>query len=119
MKILLFSFAIGTQLVTPVADRVPIFNVEVSCKGASSADRSQGTTAQTQSYDACMSDEESARQELTPVWLTFSGTARDNCEKEASGDGLASYVELLTCLQLARNDSPEKVTRLKGARRKK
>jgi hypothetical protein len=64
-----------------------------------------------------MKDENEARGELLKGWQTFSVPARINCTAEASSDGMASYVELLVCLQMDR--AADQVTKLKGARKKK
>ena len=119
MKMLLLSFVLGTPLLTPVADRVPTLNVETSGKGATSANASQQTPADTQSYKACIQDEDSARQALTPLWMSFAAADRDRCESEASSAGLASYVELLSCLQLFHESTPDKVAPSKDAKPKK
>jgi hypothetical protein len=108
---------LGVQLVSPVSDQVPKFNVEPSCKGAAAA---SAQMVLAQSYSACMSEENQAREQLGPVWQSFSVANRNRCIAESSGEGLASYVELLTCLQIAGgvpgNMQP---TTLKGASRKK
>jgi len=119
MKILLLSLVLGAPLLTPVADRVPTLNVETSCKGAAAANGAQQTPVVTQSYDACIQDENSARQTLTPLWLSFAPADRDRCESEATSAGLASYVELLSCLQLFRDGGPDKVIPSKDATPKK
>jgi hypothetical protein len=43
---------------------------------------------------------------------------RERCIAEASGQGLSSYVELLTCLQIAQGGVGMQPTTLKGARKK-
>jgi hypothetical protein len=103
---------LGAQLLVPVSDRVPTLNVEPSCRGATEV-----TVAVSQSYEACMRDENSARAQLVQSWQTFSAAERIRCTGEASMGGLASYVELLVCLQVA-GDKADQI-KLKGARRKK
>lgn len=101
MKIALLSIAmLGSQLVTPVSDRVPNLNVEATCKASVAADKAMGLVL-AQSYDDCMRDENAAQQQLATVWLANSSELRTRCEGEATAAGSASYVDLLTCLQMA------------------
>ncbi len=107
------ALLVGLNLLTPISDEVPNLNVAPSCRGAS-----QIKVADAQSFDDCMKDENDARAQLARSWQSFSVLHRVNCTAEASLDGLASYVDLLTCLQMANAVEPEKRTSLKGARRK-
>jgi hypothetical protein len=107
---------LGVQLVSPVSDQVPKFNVGPSCKGAAAASTQM---VDAQSYSSCMSEENQAREQLGPIWQSFSVANRTRCTAEASGSGLDSYVELLVCLQIAGGDSGKmQPTTLKGARKK-
>lgn len=108
---------LGVQLASPVSDQVPKYNVEASCKGASAA--SVGM-ADAQSYNACMKEESQARDQLGPMWQAIPAGIRTRCSEEAGGGGLASYVELLVCIQIAGGD-PNKMqpTTLQGARKPK
>jgi hypothetical protein len=109
MKIALLSMAmLGSQLVTPVSDRVPKFNVEATCEASVAADKAMRLVL-AQSYDDCMRDENAAQQQLTTVWLLNSNEVRNQCEGEATAAGSDSYVDLLTCMQMAgiaRSSSP-------------
>jgi hypothetical protein len=106
---------LGAQLFLPVSDRVPTFNVEPSCKGAAAA---SAKMVDAQSVSACMAEENQARQQLGPIWQSFPAADRTRCTAEASGQGLASYVELLVCLQIAAGPGGMQPSTLKGARRK-
>ena len=85
-------------LTSPVSDKVPVFDVAVSCRAAASAGLSVS-----QGYQSCMNDERSAREELLRDWASFAAVDRSRCTAESSGDGLPSYVELLVCLQMSRD----------------
>src|SRR5262245_22859228 len=102
MKFALLSIALGSQLLVPVADRVPTFNVEPSCRGAVAAN-SASNLVDAQSLSACMADENSARQELLNSWSSYSAASQNLCENEADAGGLPSYVDLLVCLQLSKD----------------
>ncbi len=86
------------DLVSPANERVPELDVAVSCRAAASAGLSVS-----ESYRGCMNDEQSAREQLVREWSMFAAADRARCTAEASGDGLPSYVELLVCLQMARD----------------
>jgi hypothetical protein len=100
MKLALLPILVGLPLATPVADTVPKLGVESSCRAAMTADAALGANKD-QTFSACMNDENSAQQELTKVWMSYSAPLRTRCEAEASAGGLPSYVDLLVCLQVA------------------
>jgi hypothetical protein len=101
MKIALLSLAVMVgQTTIPVSDRVPQFNVEALCKASVAADKTMGLDLP-QSYDDCMRDENNALQQLNVVWLQNSDALRNRCEGEATAVGNDSYVDLLTCMQMA------------------
>ena len=101
MKIVLVSMAvIGSQLVTPVSDKVPKLNVEATCRAIVATDKEMGLSV-TQSYDDCMHDENAAQDQLSPAWLATTNEVRHQCEGEATAAGNESYVDLLTCVQMA------------------
>jgi hypothetical protein len=104
----------GASVLVPVADTVPNLNVAPSCRGAA-----QIQMAESQSYDSCMKEEASARENLLQSWPSFAAADRASCTSEASVQGLESYVELLVCLQIASKYDADKQTKLIGARRKK
>ena len=116
MKIALLSMAmIGSQLVTPVSDRVPKLNVEATCKATVATDKSMALDL-AQSFDDCMRDENAAQQQLGTIWLSNSVELRNRCEGEATAGGSDSYVDLLTCIQMADwVKSPSPATKLRGA----
>ena len=101
MKIALLSLAkIGSQLTIPVSDQVPHLNVEETCKATVADDKASGL-ALPQSYEVCMRDENDARQQLGTVWPASASALRNQCLGEATAGGSDSYVDLLTCIQMA------------------
>jgi hypothetical protein len=104
---------LSAQLLIPVSDQVPKLNVSPSCKAAASV-----AISDSQSFDACMKDEDSARQELVKVWQTYPVADRGRCSSEASLGGVDSYVDLLVCLQMTRDAEAMQKNQLKGAKRK-
>ena len=88
---------LGAQLVIAVADRVPNFNVAPGC--------SQAVTNTSASMQSCLGDERNARNALARTWGQFAAASKRSCIAETSMDGTPSYVELLTCLQMAQDVS--------------
>jgi hypothetical protein len=118
MAIAVSTQLVSTQLLTPISDAIPKLNVEATCRGSVEADKAMGL-ALPQGFDKCMSDEHSARQQLDPIWSSYSPAVRVQCEGEATVAGEASYVDLLTCLQMNDGSVTTSASALKGASRKK
>ena len=105
---------LGAQLAVPISDRVPTLDVATGCKAASSI-----SVAESQSYEACIKDENDARAQLRQSWPSFSAAERTRCSAEASMGGPASYVDLLVCLEITRDAAAAEKIKLKGARKKR
>jgi hypothetical protein len=73
-----------------IDDQVPKLNVEATCKGSVAADKAMGLMLP-QGFDKCMSDENSAQQQLVPIWSSYSAAIRAQCEGEATAAGSASF----------------------------
>jgi hypothetical protein len=89
--------------VTPaVAHDLPRLDVAATCR----ADQNKATV------DNCMADENRARQRLETEWGQFGSADRSQCTQVSSMRGFQSYVELLTCLEMARDASklPKDIT---------
>jgi hypothetical protein len=93
---------LGVQAIIPVSERLPDFNIEGLCK-ATAADDAAGGLVLAQPVDNCMRDETTAKRELAAIWQQNAGSARDSCEAEAANGprDSQSYVDLLTCMQMA------------------
>jgi hypothetical protein len=117
------ALILGAQILgspaVPIADGVPRLDVEATCRAAHPL-----TADDRAPYRNCMDDQTRARATLERGWAGFPAPAKDRCTREATLGGSPSYVELLTCLELARDtridaDAPEPVTpgrALDGAR---
>ncbi|MBX9828474.1 MAG: hypothetical protein K2Y27_26210 [Xanthobacteraceae bacterium] len=97
------AIAVVAQFVVAAADGVPNINYESGCRAAAAASASLGITADNQSVGACMAEEKDARDKLVQQWTQFSPNDRVHCEREAALGQMPSYVELQTCLQIARD----------------
>jgi len=84
---------ISGHLVIAVADRPPKLNFEPICR-ESESDR--------QKVSICLDDERAARDQLTAQWSEFNATDRTRCVRPSTINRSASYVEVLTCLEMER-----------------
>jgi hypothetical protein len=95
------------------ADAVPRLDYEATCRAARPLTAEDKT-----SYQTCVSDETLARSQLERQWEQLPAAAKGRCIQEAAFGGSPSYVEPLTCLQLARemdlNAGPSATERLRG-----
>jgi hypothetical protein len=97
-------FVLATQLATAAADKVPVLNVEPSCRGAAQvASPKPGgqMPSAAEIREACLGKERDARDQLVRQWSDFSSEHRTSCLRSTSAGGIPSYVELLTCLEIA------------------
>jgi hypothetical protein len=89
---------VGAQLAFAVADAVPRYNVEPSCRAAA-----EGSLGLAQDKAACIADENAARDQLVKEWSGFSTADRSTCTGLTSMGGQSTYTELLTCLEMTRD----------------
>jgi hypothetical protein len=76
-----------------VSDTVPKFDIVRECRFEG------GSTVE---FDRCSQDEAAALEQLKANWAQFAGVEKSTCLSAATVGGFASYVELLTCLEMAR-----------------
>ena len=93
LMLILPQLAIAAATPIHAADGVPNLNVSSSCQ-AEAAAAPMGKSQ-------CLKDEQDARETLTRQWEKFTRADRERCTQLATLGGTASYVELLTCLQMA------------------
>src|SRR5262245_18057740 len=91
------TFVFLASLAAAAEVRVPTLAVAKSCKSMSSL------AAGGLSSDKCLEQENAAKAELEKSWSTFSAPDRDKCISLAHGGGYPSYIELLGCVQMARD----------------
>ncbi|OKO78031.1 hypothetical protein AC630_20120 [Bradyrhizobium sp. AS23.2] len=92
----------GARATTPVSERLPNFNIEGLCKATAADDAAMGLSLP-QPVENCVRDETAAKQQLAAIWEQNAGPKRDSCEAEAA-IGISdsqSYVDLLSCMQMA------------------
>ena len=104
------------QTTVPVSERVPNFNIEGLCKATAADDAAAGVDL-AQPVENCVRDETAAKQQLATIWEQNAGPTRDGCEGEAAAGprDSQSYVDLLTCMQMAGFANPGvQATTLRG-----
>ncbi len=87
---------LGSHLVL-AAEAVPQFNVEPGCRAAGVA-----AIAPNRTPDSCKHDENEAKAKVEQEWSQFSATDKSHCVQLSRLGGAPSYVELLTCLEMAK-----------------
>jgi hypothetical protein len=99
MLISFSTLVLGSQLIVPVVDNVPKFDIERGCKVDSAA--SSLDVGLDETIRRCVRDEQQARDQLQTQWSQFAPSDQVMCTSETTeGGGVPpSYVELLTCLQ--------------------
>jgi hypothetical protein len=98
MMIPFAALAIGAQLLVAVADGVPKLDIGPSCRAAARS----GLSAR-DGVDACLRGEQAARDQLAKQWAEFTAADKVRCVEMTKTGGPPSYVEVLTCLELARD----------------
>lgn len=84
-------------------DGPPKLDVEATCQ---SAQRVQKTLSDNVSADSCLNSERGAERDLKKRWSEFPAAAKTQCTQQFQAGGFPSYVELLTCLELASGTVP-------------
>src|ERR1019366_3198008 len=87
---------LSSQIVL-AADPVPKFDTGPSCRSAGAA-----AVTPTRDTAACERDEINPRTTLEKEWSQFTPSDQASCARLVTLGGRPSYVELLTCLELAK-----------------
>jgi hypothetical protein len=93
---LIVGATFGVITATHAAD-VPTLDVSRTCTPLTGDRSSQIDT------DRCFKSEQEARDQLTREWENFPVADRGLCTQTATMGGTASYVELITCLEMKRD----------------
>jgi hypothetical protein len=104
-RTLLLFAALLLVFTQPASGRMPELNVKAICK-ARSADAKILRSVPDQSSGDCVHDEEAAKRQLSSLWEIASASIRTQCESDARALGTTSYLDLLTCIQMADDLKP-------------
>jgi len=96
MPALLALLLLGSQIAL-AADPVPKFDIGPSCRSAGAA-----AVMAMRDTAACERDEDNARATLEKEWSEFTPSDQVRCVHLVTLGGGPSYVELLTCLEMAK-----------------
>jgi hypothetical protein len=106
MKRAFWLFAVLLLPFTPPAfGQMPELNVKAVCK-ARATDAKILRSVPEQSVADCLREEESAKQQLSTLWTASSVAMRKRCQGDARALGTTSYLDLLSCLQMAGDAKP-------------
>jgi hypothetical protein len=97
-RIALVALSLGSQVGLAIADGPAKLNAAPSCDAAARGAISLGRNA-----DACMDDEREARDLLTKNWSQYSRAHKTQCVGMTTRGGPASYVELISCLDIMKD----------------
>jgi hypothetical protein len=101
MRISLAALALASSLVPAMAapsSEIPQFDLDRSCRGATVPGIGVGRTV-----EACKRDELQARDAIDKQWTQFALADKSRCRQLATMGGVPTYVEFLTCLEMARD----------------
>jgi hypothetical protein len=85
------------------ADDVPDLNVDPVCHGIAQQAADPGERGGPDlAFARCVKSEQAMRQKLTDEWSSFMPADKTNCIGSERG-GLASYTDLVACLEMARD----------------
>jgi hypothetical protein len=91
------AFVLLASLPAAAEVRIPNLDVEKACKSVSSLAVGQVSS------EKCLEQENAAKADLQKSWTTFQAGDRERCTGLATAGGYPSYIELLTCVQMARD----------------
>jgi hypothetical protein len=100
MFLLPINLLASIGLVINVADSVPQFDVRPTCRSAISMMGNDPA----RSVEQCVAGEEMARKDLEKNWSKFPAADRNLCVATATHHGSPSYEELVTCLEMMRDN---------------
>lgn len=92
------ALALGAVLLVAAADGVPHFDARKGCQAGADS----GVDLQP-NVDECVASETQARNSLVEQWKNFSAADKTSCVAETSMGGPPSYIEILTCMEIARD----------------
>ena len=91
------ALILSTQLVL-AADEVPRLDYEATCRALlPSGEQGKGLDQD------CLNSQRRARSQLEQQWGQFSSSAKSRCVQVSTLGAAPSYVELITCLENARD----------------
>src|SRR3974377_1577831 len=84
------------------SDDIPTLDVNPVCRGIAMQGELEVGLQQT-SFQQCVQSEQEVREQIKKEWSTFSASDKSHCVALAKTGGEASYTELITCMEMARD----------------
>ena len=84
-----------SHLVAPVVDRIPELDLAGICTASTRTDDPK------KDQQNCLAFEQKAKLQLAMQWARYSPADQSSCLQMSRSAGLSSYVEILTCLEMA------------------
>jgi hypothetical protein len=97
-KIAVVVLMSGLPAAIALADSPPKLNVAPSCDAAA-----RGAISAGRDKEACLVDERTAEDALAQNWSKYNSADKTQCIGNVMTGGPASYVELLSCLEIMRD----------------
>jgi hypothetical protein len=97
-KIAVVVLMLGLPAASALADSPPKLDVNPSCNAAA-----RGAISAGRDKEACLVDERTAQDVLTQNWSKYDAADKTQCVGNVKTGGPASYVELLSCLEIMRD----------------
>jgi len=97
-KIAVVVLMLGLPAAVARADNPPKLNVAPSCDAAA-----RGAISAGRDKEACLLDERTAENVLAQNWSKYNAADKTQCVGNVKTGGPASYVELLSCLEIMRD----------------
>ena len=94
MSLAMAAFAWAVPFSANASDKVPTLDVEKTCHDEVMNPDAASTRK------ICIQDEETARAQLEQKWAEYPAKYRKTCLAETNMGGGASYVDVLTCIQM-------------------
>jgi hypothetical protein len=79
----------------------PMIDIEKLCRADIDALRAVFTTSEVQAMDACIADEQAARDLLIMTWASYPALAKAQCVQPQ--EYLPGYVEWQSCIEMTRD----------------
>jgi hypothetical protein len=97
-KIAIVILMLALPAAIAYADSPPKLNVTPSCEAAA-----RGAITAGRDKDSCLNDEQTAESVLAQNWSKYDPADKTQCVGNVKTGGPASYVELLSCLEIMRD----------------
>jgi hypothetical protein len=84
------------------SDDIPTLDVNPVCRGIAMQGELEAGLQQT-SFQECVKSEQAVREQIKKEWSTFTTADKTHCVALAKTGGEASYTELISCMEMARD----------------